>query len=155
MSQKNPIRLFVTHSWEGSDDYSRVFEYLESARNFFYRNTGTPDHPPMEGADQAREDLRQQIGLAEVVIALASLQAKQPDLLVFQLNYAKAVKCPVVLLPPFGSQQPLPKLLTERADEVVGWEERGLVDAIRRLARHENTARFDVIDFSPEDFKLD
>ena len=33
MSQNNPIRVFVTHSWEVSDDYLRVFEYLESARN--------------------------------------------------------------------------------------------------------------------------
>ena len=26
----NPIRLFVTHSWDENDDYSRVFEYLEA-----------------------------------------------------------------------------------------------------------------------------
>ena len=45
MSQANPIRLFVTHAWELSDDYLRVFEYLESARNFFYRNYSTPDKP--------------------------------------------------------------------------------------------------------------
>jgi len=30
MSQANPVRLFVTHAWEASDDYLRVFEYLES-----------------------------------------------------------------------------------------------------------------------------
>jgi len=38
MSQRDPIRVFVTHSFEESDDYTRVFEYLESARNFYYRN---------------------------------------------------------------------------------------------------------------------
>ena len=30
---------------------------------------------------------------------------------------------------------------------VVDWDERGLVDAIRKEARHENTARWDVIEF--------
>ena len=155
MSQKNPIRLFVTHAWEESDDHSRLFEYLESARNFFYRSTGTPDDPPTGGTDQARDDLRRQIGMAEVVIALASLQPRHPDLLVFQMNHAKSVKKPVILLRPFGSQLPLPKLLAERADDVVEWEQRGLVDSIRHLARNENTARYDVIDFSPGDFKLD
>ena len=45
MSQANPIRLFITHAWETSDDYLRVFEYLESAQNFFYRNYSTPDKP--------------------------------------------------------------------------------------------------------------
>jgi hypothetical protein len=44
-------------------------------------------------------------------------------------------------------------LLAERADEQVGWEGRGLVDAIKRLARQENTARYDTIEFNPEDFK--
>ena len=47
MSQANPLRIFVTHLWENSDDYLRVFEYLESSRNFFYRNFSTPDQAPV------------------------------------------------------------------------------------------------------------
>ncbi len=154
MSQQAPIRLFVTHAWQDSDDYSQLFEYLESARNFFYRNTGTPDKPPASGGTEAvRDDLRRQIDGAEIVIALASLHAVQPDLTIFQMNYAKSQRKPVLLLRPFGSKHELPKLLTERADETSEWEERGLVDAVRRLARHENTARFDTIEFNPEDFR--
>jgi hypothetical protein len=34
MSQRDPIRVFVTHCFEESEDYVRAFEYLESARNF-------------------------------------------------------------------------------------------------------------------------
>jgi hypothetical protein len=33
------------------------------------------------------------------------------------------------------------------AGEIVGWDSRSIVDAIRREARHEDTARFDTIDF--------
>jgi hypothetical protein len=159
MSQQAPIRVFVTHCWQDSDDYSRLFEYLESARNFYYRNTSTPDKPPASGDTEAvREDLRQQINAAEIVVALASMYPGQPDLTIFQLNYAKSQKKPVLLLRPFGSRQELPRLLTDRSDESSEWEERGLVDAIRRLARHENTARYDTIEFNPDefrDFKLD
>ena len=46
MSQAHPIRIFVTHVWETSEDYLRVFEYLESATNFFYRNFSTPEQAP-------------------------------------------------------------------------------------------------------------
>ncbi len=46
MSQADPLRLFVTHAWENSDDYLRVFEYLESARNFFYRNYSSRTSDP-------------------------------------------------------------------------------------------------------------
>ncbi len=153
MSQNNPIRLFVTHCWQDSDDYSRLFEYLESARNFYYRNTGTPDKPPAGDTEAVREDLRRQINAAEIVIALPDLYATHPDLTVFQMNYAQSVKKAVLLVKPFGARREVPKLLLDRADEAVDWEERGLVDAIRRLARHENTARYDTIEFNPEDFR--
>jgi nucleoside 2-deoxyribosyltransferase len=154
MSQQNPIRVFVTHCWQDSDDYSRVFEYLESARNFFYRNTGTPDKPPTSGATEiVRDALRLQIDSAEVVIALASLHATQPDLTIFQMNYAQSRKKPVILMRPFGSSAELPRLLTERANETTEWEQRSLSDAVRRLARQENTARYETIEFNPEDFR--
>ena len=38
----NPIRLFVTHSWEENDDYTRVFEYLEASGTFYYSNSSQP-----------------------------------------------------------------------------------------------------------------
>ncbi len=147
MSQANPIRIFVTHAWEDHDDYLRVFEYLESARNFFYRNYSTPDRAPPGDKEGMREDLRKQIAPAECVIALASLYQKHHDVLEFQLLFAKSANKPVILLRPFGANRPLQRILTDLADEVLEWEERGLVDAIRRQARHEETTRWDVIEF--------
>ena len=38
VSQNNPIRVFVSHLYAPDDEYLRVFEYLESAPNFFYTN---------------------------------------------------------------------------------------------------------------------
>ena len=35
----------------------------------------------------------------------------------------------------------------EMGDEVVPWDKRQLVDAIKRQARHEETTRFDTIEF--------
>ena len=147
MSQANPIRLFVTHLWEDSDDYLRVFEYLESARNFFYRNTSRPESRPTGDKEAQKEGLRQQISPVEVVIALSSLYQTSQDLLTFQLLYAQASQKPVVLMKPFGSQAPVPKVLADLADEVVDWDERALVDAIKRQARHEDTTRWDTIEF--------
>src|ERR1700757_5211110 len=79
MSQANPLRLFVTHAWETSDDYLRVFEYLESARNFFYRNYSTPDKRPGGDREALREDLRRQIASVEAVIGLTSLYEAHKD----------------------------------------------------------------------------
>ena len=147
MSQANPIRLFVTHLWEPADDYLRVFEYLESSRNFFYKNFSLPEQRPTGDREALKQALRAQISPVEVVVALSSLFARDQDLLTFQLLYAKAIQKPVVLVKPFGSGKAVPNELADLADEVVDWDERGLVDAIRRQARHEDTTRWDTIEF--------
>ena len=147
MSQANPVRLFVTHAWENSDDYLRVFEYVESARNFFYRNYSTPERRPAGDNEAQREDLRRQIAPVEAVIALSSLFDTHKDLLTFELLYAQANHKPVILLKPFGSGKDAPKAILDLANEIVNWDERALVDAIRRQARHEETTRWDTIEF--------
>jgi hypothetical protein len=147
MSEQNPIKLFVTHLWEAGDDYQRVFEYLESTGTFYYQNYSAPDRLPSSDKEAQREELRQQIGPVEVVVALASLYGAHPDMLIFQLNYAKACHKPVVLLEAFGSKAEVPKALKDLSDVVIGWNERDLIDSIRRQARHEDTNRWDVIEF--------
>ena len=104
MSQANPIRLFVTHVWEDNDDYLRVFEYLESAKNFFYKNYSTPDRPPAGDKEAQREDLRRQIAPVEAVIAIPSLLLTHRDMFTFELLFAQASQKPVILMKPFGSQ---------------------------------------------------
>jgi hypothetical protein len=47
----------------------------------------------------------------------------------------------------FGTGSPIPKELRELADEVVGWNGREMSDKIRQQARHEDTTRWDVIEF--------
>jgi hypothetical protein len=147
MSQAHPIRLFVTHVWEVSEDYLRVFEYLESAINFFYRNYSTPEGARATDKEAMKEDLRRQIAPTECVIALPGVYDQNQDLLTFQLLYAQASHKPVVLMKRFGSAIAVPKVLADLANEVVDWDERALVDAVRRQARHEDTARWDTIEF--------
>src|SRR6201990_2351879 len=132
MSQANPIRLFVTHLWEDSDDYLRVFEYLESSRNFFYRNSSKPELRPRAAKEAFKEEWRKQISPAEVIVALSSLYETSQDLLTFQLLYAQASQKPVVLMKPFGSEAPVPKALADLADEIGGWDEGGVVEGTNR-----------------------
>lgn len=148
MSESNPIRLFVSHLYAPDEAYFRVFEYLESAINFFYKNCATPDQPPRSMEREAlKEDLRRQINEAEVVVVVSSLHARDPILIEFQALYAKASDKPVILMEPFGTGKPMPKELLELADEVVAWNGREMSDKIRQQARHEDTTRWDVIEF--------
>ena len=150
VSQQNPVRVFVSHAFEPSDDYHRVFEYLESSHNFYYRNCSNPDFAASL-REEMKDELRKQINLAEVVIVPAALYQRHRELLDFQLNCAKAFDKPVIVLEKFGVKEKVPVQLEALGDEIIEWNERSLADAIRRQARHEDTARWDTIEFKLED----
>jgi len=143
----NPIRLFVTHAWEESDDYTRIFEYLEASGQFYYQNTSQPQSKRPIDKESQREDLRRQIAPCEVVIVLPAVYKMAPDLVLFQMNFAKSADRPLVALENFGSTDPLPKAIKDLADEVSPWNERNLIDALLRQARHQETTRWDTIEF--------
>ena len=146
--EKNPIRLFVTHLYAPDETYFRVFEYLESQPNFFYTNLAAPEKPPRSKEKEAiRGDLRRQMADAEVVVLLSSLHARDPVLIEYQGLYAQSCDKPVIVMEPFGTTEAVPAKLREMADEVVPWNGREMADAIRRQARHEDTTRWDTIEF--------
>jgi hypothetical protein len=147
ISQQNPVKLFVSHAFEPADDYDRVFEYLESSHNFYYRNCSDPERRGNGDRESLKEELRRQINLAEVVIVASGLYRQHRELLDFQLNCAKGLDKPVVVLEFFGVKEKLPVQLEALGDEIVEWNERSIADAIRRQARHEDTARWDMIEF--------
>jgi hypothetical protein len=150
ISQQNPVKIFVAHGFEPNEDYLRVFEYLESQRNFFYLNCSAPDYRGSMDPEKLREELRRQIALAEIVVIPSSLFGKYRDLVNFEVNCAKGLEKPVVVLEAFGVKEKMPVQLEALGDEIVDWNERALVDAIRRQARHEETTRWDTIDFKPD-----
>jgi hypothetical protein len=146
-SQSNPIRLFVTHAWVDTEDYTRVFEYLEASGTFYYKNTSQPHAKRPIDKESQREDLRRQIAPCEVVIVVPGAYFAAPELVSFQMNFAKAADRPIVAMENFGSAEPLPKVVMDLADEVSAWNERNLIDALRRQARHQETTRWDTIEF--------
>jgi hypothetical protein len=146
ISQQHPARVFVAHAFAPDDDYQRLFEYLESSHNFYYKNCSAPDQS-ITDPEARRVELRKQISLAEVVIVPSAMYKRYRDWVDFELNCAKGMDKPIIVLETFGVKEKVPIQLEALADETVEWNEREIVDAIRRQARHEDTARWDVIDF--------
>ncbi len=148
MSEQNPIRIFVTHAFDESDDYLRIFEFLESVDHFFYLNVSRPeDAPKTDSMEEIKDILIQQIKAAEAVITVPSLYESKPDLVNFMMDGADAAGKPMIVIRPFGGVAETPKELVERANEHIEWNAREIVDAIRRQARLEDTQRWDVVDF--------
>lgn len=147
MSEQNPIRVFVTHAFSESDDYLRIFEFLECVDRFYYLNVSKPEEVPSGGMDEIKDVLIQQIKAAEAVFLLPSLYETQPDLVEFMMDGADACSTPMIVIRPYGQVSETPKVLIDRANEHIEWNAREMVDAVKRQARLEDTARWDVVDF--------
>ncbi|MGB5166402.1 MAG: hypothetical protein WBN09_13580 [Woeseiaceae bacterium] len=148
MSEKDPIRVFTTHGFEESDDYLRVFEFLESVDRFFYFNVSKPEHIPTTGGMEAiKDELIKQIKASEAVIVLSSLFAEKKDLVSYMMDVAEANNIGMIAIKPFGGISDTPQEILDRVQEHIKWNNREMVDAISRQARGEDTARWEVLDF--------
>jgi hypothetical protein len=148
VSENNPIRVFVTHAFHESDDYLRVFEFLESVDRFFYLNTSKPDNVPETGGLEAiKEALIAQIKECEAVIVLPSLFEDKEKIARFQMDAADANHKPMIAIRPFGGVAETPAAVVDRCKEHIEWNDREMVDALRRQARGEDTARWETLDF--------
>jgi hypothetical protein len=148
VSENNPIRVFVTHTFEESDDYLRTFEFLEGDDRFYYLNVSKPENIPENGGIEAiRDELIQQIKASECVIVLPATYNEKTGLVTFMMDVAKANNINMITIRPFGGLSETPQAVVDRVKEELDWNPREMVDAIRRQARGEDTARWEVIDF--------
>lgn len=148
MSEAKPIRIFVAHAFTEHPDYLRVFEYLESRPNFFYQNCSHPaSRPAGEDSEQLKEELRRQIQLAEIMVLPVTLFAVNPVLITFEVDAAKGLGKPVLAVKSFGETVAIKKSLLDKADDIVDWNNHAICEAIKRLARNDNSGEWEVIEF--------
>jgi len=148
VSEKNPIRVFVTHAFEEGDDYLRVFEFLESVDRFYYLNVSKPENAPTDGRmESIKDEFIAQIKASEAMIVLPAIFEQKPELVSYMMDVAEANDIGMIPIRPFGGLTEIPKGIVERLGEPISWNARELVDAIKLTARGEDTQRWEVIDF--------
>ena len=81
------------------------------------------------------------------MIALSSTYAEKESLARFELDAADANHKPIIAIRPFGHMGETPEELVARAREHIEWNDREMVDALKRQARGEETSRWETIDF--------
>ena len=148
MSEENPIRVFVSHVFEETHDYLRVFEFLESDDRFYYLNVSKPENIPMQGGiDSIKEELIGQIKAAEALIVLPAVYEQKPDLVNYMIDVAEANDMGVFCIRHFGGLLETPPELEERTGPAVDWNAREIIDRLKLEGRGEDTQRWEVIDF--------
>ncbi len=148
MSESNPIKVFVTHTFSETDDYLRVFEFLEGVDRFFYINVSKPENIPASGgAESIREELIEQIKASEAILVLSGLYDEETELVRFMMDIATEHGKGMIAIHPFGGVSEAAPEVIERCQEFVGWNDRDIADAFLRQARGEDTKRWEALDF--------
>jgi len=104
--------------------------------------------PSTGGSEAIKEELREQIKPAEVVIMPVAIYDSNPDLVRFQMDVAQAFNKPLLAIKSFGETVAIQKEVVERCDDIIDWNDRALISAIKKLGRGEETAQWEVIDFN-------
>jgi len=148
VSENNPIRVFVTHVFEESNDYLRFFEFLESVDRFYYINVSKPENIPTEGGvEGVKNELIQQIKAAEVLVVIASIYNTEKEMVCYMMDVAAANNIKMIAIRPFGGVAETAPSIVERVSDHLEWNAREMADAISRQGRGEDTARWEVLDF--------
>jgi len=153
-SPANPIRLFRYPCLGREMTTTRVvFEYLEASGTFYYKNTSQPQGETSDRQGKPGAKIcAARSHPAKLWWVIPGVYLESPELVLFQMNFAKVGgPAPSWPLENFGSVEPLPKAILDLADEVSGWNERSLIDALRPSSAAIRKPRAgDTIEFKPD-----
>ena len=129
--------LFISHSWSYGDAYDKLVEMLNEAPRFEYKNYSVPKDDPVHDADNAAELLaaiKKQMQYASIVLVMAGKYSTYSK----WINEEIAISArgfenpkPLIGITAFGAQQ-ISSTVQKAADEVVKWQSKSIVDAIRK-----------------------
>lgn len=131
-------RLFISHAWAYSDDYTRVVSLLESAPRFRWHNYSAPSSKPVVdprttvGKRKLRSELADQIRPVGCVVILAGMYASYREWIQAEMDIVTTWGKPLLGIRPWGAQR-TPVAVSGVVDEMIAWNTTSIVAAIRGL----------------------
>ena len=134
MPASETYRVFVSHSWN-YDDYDRLVDLLDAADGLSWEDLSIPRDDPVhaEGEDALLAAFAEQIGAADIVLAISAVSATYSDPIQAELDIARDQDKPIIGIRPWGNQRES-AIVQNYADELVSWNTDSIVDAIERWA---------------------
>jgi hypothetical protein len=133
MAQRT-YKLFISHSWDYDEEYERIVRLLNGVRSFAWENLSVPIGNPIHvrGEDDLPYELRNRMRQCCAFIACAGMWVAHSEWIQFEINFARRIGRPIVMVPPWG-QERLPLALAPHADACASRSDT-LVAAIRQVA---------------------
>lgn len=128
-------RLFISHSWAYGDAYEKLVKFFEEHPNFSWANYSVPKNDPIQNANndtQLNNAIKAQMAPVNCVVILAGVYSTYSKWINKEIKIAKIdYKKPIIAVEPWASEK-TSKIVKDNADEIVKWQSKSIVDAIRK-----------------------
>ena len=115
--------IFISQLKDDDEEYNRFIGKLEASHDFQWKNHSISDKTD-------NEQIREQMKDVDVVIILSGLFSKNKNLIEQEINMARKLEKPIVIIRPYGMEN-VPGRIEDAASEVVGWNTSCIVDSVR------------------------
>lgn len=129
------FHIFISHSWDYSDDLEKLRNLLEERGYFNVTFTEVSKQEPInsENASYIKSRLKAKILSSNVFLALAGVYASHSDWMIWELQTAKDNGIPIIGVIPRG-QENISSEVYSRSIVDVKWSTESIVEAIRTHA---------------------
>lgn len=132
----NDHKIFISHSWDHSDDLKRLRDLLNS-RGYFnvdFKEVSKMERINSENSYYIKKKLRERILESNVMIGLCGIYASHSEWMEWELETASANGIPVIGVIPRG-QTNISQKVNYYSLENVAWNTESIVSAIRKNSR--------------------
>lgn len=131
-SRFNTYNIFISHSWNYSEHYERILEWLDQS-NISYRDYSIPIDKslPQMRKDDLKKRIMEQIRHASVVIVFAAMYDEYSEWIQFEIKTAQSFGKPFLVIRPWG-QERVPRSLSGHGLKV-NWNSRSVIDGFKSL----------------------
>lgn len=127
-------RLFISHSWSYSSQYTRLIQLLNAQGYYFYNHSVPIDDPIHTNGTiyQLRDAIDAQIRGASCVIILAGVYASYSTWINEEIQIAVKYGKPIIAVELWGSER-TSAVVKNYADMIVKWQATSIIQAIHQL----------------------
>ena len=121
--ESEPYNIFISQLKDDDEEYNRFIGKLEASHDFQWKNHSI-------SYETNKEQLNEQMKDVDVVIILSGMYSQNKDLIQQEIDLARKLKKPIVIIRPYGMEN-VPGSIEDAAAEVVGWNTSCIVDSVR------------------------
>lgn len=127
-------RIFISHSWNYSNQYDSIIDFLDKQGIEYYNHSVPKDDPVhTNGTDKDLYNaIDAKIRGCSCVIILAGVYASYSKWINKEIEIAQTYGKPIIAVKYWGASR-FSSVVIDAADKVVGWNSKSVADAIKEL----------------------